>query len=215
VDYNTLIAASTSAGSISSWVNHTAAQAAAPTIIAEAESAIYRRLRHWQMLTSTSGTATTSAAAVALPSDYLKDKLWKFTGTQAADLTRKTIQEVVQAWSYDSTGARATGQPQIFSNDKSNIVFDAVCDKAYPFTLYYYQQPLALSGTNTTNFLTTTYPRLMRCACMVGASEFMKDAGQGNFDRTYWAQMTQIELDEAQRESDNQESSMELGMILK
>lgn len=214
MDYTTLISGTGSQGSIASWVMHTAAAGAAPTIVQEAEAFIYRRLRHWKMLTSTAGTATTSAVTVTVPSDYLRDKLWKFTGTDAGNATRKTIQEVVTAWSYDSSGARVTGKPQIYSNDKDSIHFDVACDKAYPFSLFYYQQPTALSTSSATNFLTNTYPRLLRCACMIGASEFMKESGQGDFGRTYWTEQALMEIDEAQKESDSQESSMNIGMIL-
>lgn len=208
MDYTSLIAPSTSAGSIAGWVNSTAVQAEAPTIVAEAEAFIYRRLRHWKMLTSTSGTMTTSQALVTVPSDFLEDKIFKLTGTFSGDITRKTIQEVIQAWNYDGNGNRVAQTPEIFSNDQTNLVLDSPCDRAYPFTLYYYQQPAALGTNNTTNFLTTTYPRLMRTACMVGASEFMKDSGVGNYDRTYWEQNTLAEIEAAQEESDKHERSI-------
>jgi len=211
-DFNTLCG--TSAGSISDWMNSTTLAAASPTIVNEAQADIYRGLKHWQMLTSTNGTMTTSQATMPVPADYLQEKLFYITGTAFQKMERKTPQEVVQNYCYDGSGNRVIQQPQIYFNDQSNFQFDTPPDQPYPFLMYYYQQPLTLSSTNTANFLTNTYPRLMRAACMIAASEYMKDAGQGNFDRTYWKQVKELELTKAQTESDLHERSIEAGMIL-
>lgn len=214
MDYSTLIAATTAAGSIANWVMSTAAQAEAPTIIQEAESYIYRRLRHYLMITTTSGTMTASATALAAPSDFLEDKAFYFTGTAYSKLTRKPLQEVLGRYSYDGTGARVPAKPQIYSDAGTSIQFDSPAYEAYPFTLWYYQQPPALSTATATNFITSRYPRLMRAACMTQACEFMKDAGVGNYERTYWAQMTEAEIRAAEAETDRHERSTEAGMVI-
>lgn len=201
----------TSGGSIVSWLNHNALSTVGTQIVQEAESWIYRRLRHWQMLTSTSGTLTASSTTIAIPSDFLEDKRFRVTGTAATNITRKTIQEVVEAFQYDGSGNRVAQQPQIMFNDKDNFQFDSPCDQAYPFTLWYYQQPTALSTSNTTNFITNTYPRLMRTTSCLMAAEFMKDSGVGNYDRTYWETEALKEIDVAQAESDKHERSIEQG----
>lgn len=216
MDYNTLIASSTTAGSIAGWINHQSITAVAPTIIQEAESAIYRRLRHIKMLTSTTGTMTAGGTSdfIAPPSDYLEDKLLYFTGTAFAKITRKTAQELVSNYCYDGSGNRVQTQPSFYTNDQTNIKFESPADQNYPWLLWYYQQPAALSATNTQNFLTNQYPRLFRCACMTSASEFMKDIGQGSYDRTYWEQMTEAEIMTAQAESDRSQHTVEAGMML-
>lgn len=214
MDYSTLIASSTTAGSIANWLNHNSLSTAAPSIIEEAQSAIYRRLRHWQMLTSTSGTMTASQVTIGIPSDYLQEKTFYITGTAFTKLTRKPMQEVLASYNYDGSGNRVITQPQTYFNDQSNFQLDSPADQAYPYQLYYYQQPIALSTANTSNFLTGTYQRLFRAACMTAAAEYMKDSGVGNYDRTYWAQMTEAEIEQAQLESDMHERSMEAGMIL-
>lgn len=200
----------TSGGSIVSWLNHNSLSTVGTQIVQEAESWIYRRLRHWQMLTSTSGTLTASATTIAVPADFLEDKKFRFTGTAVGNVTRKTIQEVIEAMSYDGSGNRVAQKPTIMFNDQNNFQFDSPADAAYPFTMWYYQQPVALSATNTSNFLTTTYPRLMRAASCAAAAEYMKDPSLGS-----WAQMAQIELDAAQAESDKHERSIEQGAIIK
>lgn len=214
MNYTTLIGAQTTAGSIAAWVNHSSVVANAPTIIEEAESFIYRRLRHFRMLNQTTGTMTISSGNISFPSDYLEDKILYITGVNYMKLVRKTPEEVVASYSYDSTGTQVNDMPLIYCNDNTSIRMDSPANLAYPYLLWYYQQPAALSASNTTNFLTTYYPRLMRAACMAGASEFMKDAGMGNYDRTYWEQNALAEIAVAQAESDRSVRSMEVGMIL-
>ena len=204
----------TTAGSIVSWLNHPALSTVGTQIVQEAESWIYPRLRHWQMLTSTSGTMTASATTISVPSDFLEDKRFKFTGTAAGSVTRKTIQEVVDAMQYDGNGNRVAQKPRIMFNDKDNLQFDSPSDQAYPFTLWYYARPAALSTSNNTNFITNNYPRLMRTTSCFMAAEYMKDSGQGNYDRSYWEAEAQKELDAAQAESDKHERSIEQGAIM-
>ncbi len=49
---------------------------------------------------------------------------------------------------------------------------------------------------------------------MIGASEFMKDAGANGMDKSYWEGETDKEIDVAQKESDRHERSMVIGAIL-
>lgn len=213
MSYTTLVASQTTAGSIANWINHGSVVASADTIVGEAESFVYRRLRHFRMLTSTTGSMSLSNQFIALPSDYLEDKTLYVTGVNYQKLTRKTLEEVLASYSYDGSGNLVPAQPLIYFNDQNNLNFDSLPDQTYPYQLFYYQQPAALS-TSITNFLTSTYPRLMRCACMAAACEFMKDNGMGNYDRTYWDQLAEQEVQMAQVESDRSQRSLEVGMIL-
>lgn len=214
MDYNVLTASSSTNGSIANWANHAAVQNASQTILEEAQSFIYRRLRHWKMLTSTTGSIVLNNDYIGLPSDFLEDKVLMITGVNATKLTRKTIQEVTGSYIYDGNGNRVSSIPNIYSHGSTNIQLDTPADQTYPYLLWYFQQLAPLSSSNTTNFLTSTYPRLVRCACMIGAAEFMKDAGLGNYDRTYWEQQANDEIDMANIESDKSQRSVEIGMQL-
>lgn len=218
--YATLTGSVTTPGSLANWINSSQVQAAAPTIITEAESFIYRRLRHWKMLKRSTGTMSANPIPVATPtdyiaqpSDYLEDQVFFITGLYASQLIRDTEQEIISNYSYNSSGFLVPTTPQKFYTDQTNIYFDVPPDQAYPYILLYYQQLPSLA-TSGDNFLTSLYPRLIRTACMVGACEFAKDSGQGNFDRTYWEQMAEQELVSAQSESDRQRRSMISGMII-
>lgn len=208
----------TGQGSVARFINHpsvsTQVNGDVVNIIQETESLLYRRLRHFRMLAPTTGTFTTSQSSLSLPSDYLEDKFFMITGTAYSKLTRKTMQELLSMYCYDGSGNRVVTQPNYYTNDYNSFQFDSPSDQTYPYLLYYYQQPLALSAANTSNFLLTTYPRLFRCATMAQAAEYMKDSGMGNYDRTYWVQMTEAEIDAAQKESDRQERSVDAGMQL-
>lgn len=209
MDYTQLTAARGVPGSLSTWVNDSRIQGDVPEIILEAESWIYRRLRHWLMLTpplignmtaNAQGTAS-PVDSIPLPADFLEACFLTITGIYQLTLAQKTYQEVVSNWSFDGNGYRVPQQPIMYYFDQSAIRFDSPPDLAYQYALIYFQQPpaLAVSGSN---FLTTTYPRLVRCACMAAATEWMKDSGQGNFDRTYWDTLAQDEIEKAQAESD-------------
>lgn len=221
MSYTTLVASKTTNGSIAQWINHADAQNAAPTILEEAESFIYRRLRHWRMVVETTGVMTINQDYILLSvfTRYLEDKNLKFNGLAGGSvysdrIDREAMETVKAAYGYDSSGNRIQQTPTMFYTNGTQMKFDSPPDLAYPYELAYFQQPEALSGTNTTNWLTTYYPRLVRLACMAGAAEFMKDVGQGNYDRTYWEGLAEQEIQVVQAESDLQERSIEGGMIL-
>lgn len=206
MNYATLIASKSTAGSIANWLNHDSITASAPTIVEEAESLIYRRLRHFRMSKRATGSMTTNIDYVALPSDFIEDKILYITGVNQAFVVRKTPEEVVQQYFYDGSGNRVKNKPRFYCNDQTNLYLDAPPDQNYPYLFWYYAQPAPLSTTST-NFLTDHYQRLLRVACCVQAAEFMKDAGQGNYDRTYWLQQFEPELMRCQQESDRSERS--------
>lgn len=212
MDYNSLTGSKSTVGSIAAWINSDSVLSSAPTIVAEAESFVYRKLRHWRMLTKTTGSMVIGNDFISYPSDYLEAKILMITGVNKARLKRRTIEQVTNAYQYDGSGIRVNQQPVIYANDGSQLVFDSPSDQTYPYLLRYFQQPLALSGSNTTNFLTLFYPRLFRCAVMVGACEFMKEGGQGEFSRDYWAQQAIGEIGIAQAESDMEQRTLEGGV---
>lgn len=214
MDYTMLVAQKGTPGAVSTWVNDSRIQQDVPEIVLEAESWIYRRLRHWKMLTPPiPGTMTIGTPLIPIPQDCLEPFLLVTTGNYQQCITQKTPQEVILNWAYDGSGNRVLQQPMIYYFDQANINFDSPPDMAYNFVLLYYQQLAPLVVTNS-NFLTMTYPRLMRLACMAGACEWMKDSGQGQFDRTYWDTLAQDEIDKAQAESDRARRGVIAGPIL-
>lgn len=210
ISWTVLTSSSTTAGSIANWMSKASITSGpsgvADYIVGEAESWIYRRLRHWRMLTPPQAivfTLNSDTLAISGFSGFLEPfDLWYLNSGAPQWMAQKTPSEVYQSWSYNADNTRVSQPPIIYSFNDTSIQFDSPADQAYPAYLTYYQQLPALSGSNDTNFLTSIYPRLMRCACMAAACEWAKDNGQGNFDRTYWDQLAENEIFIAQQESD-------------
>ena len=213
MDYDTLIAAKTTAGSLANWANSAQVVSSAPTIIDEAQSYVYRRLRHWRMLTETSGTMTAGAANDSIDisgiTNYLEDKMLMFVGVPndangaffKQRIKRRDPEFVWSLYAYDSSGNRVQALSSFYYSTGTQLKLQNPADYNYPWKLQYWAQPTALSGANTTNWLTTYYPRAFRCALTVGVCEFMKDAGMGNFDRAYWDMDAEKEIALAQIET--------------
>jgi hypothetical protein len=214
MDYAQLIASKATAGSVARWLNNSQIEADMPEIVLEAESWIYRRLRHWKMLTPpVAGTFTIGNDYITNPSDMLEPFFLCTTGLYFQTMEQKTPQEVISNWAFDGSGNRVQQQPMIYYFDQTAMRFDSQADQAYAYALVYFQQLAPLASSNT-NFLTDTYPRLMRLACMAAACEWAKDSGQGNYDRTYYDQLAQDEIDKAQAESDRAKRATVAGMML-
>lgn len=214
MDYNQLIASNGTAGSIASWVNDSRIQSTAPEIVLEAQDWIYRRLRHWRMIPPPLvGTMSTASIYQPIPSDMLEPDFFMITGTQRRIIFQKTYEEVISAWCYDGNGNLIPQQPSIYAFDDTNFAFDSIPDQAYPYVLRYFQQPAALSVGSPTNFLTSYCQRLLRLVCIMQACEWVKELGQGQFDRTYYAQMATEELERVQRESDRSKRAETGGWI--
>ncbi len=208
MSWSSLTGASNQAGSIANWLNKFSISAGpggvADNIVQEACSWIYRRLRHWRMLSvPTAYTMVIGNDWIAFPTGFLEpDLIWLINQGTPYFLTEKDPNQVYWSWQYQSDGSRVQQQPTRYSFNGTQIQLDSPPDQAYPGFITYYQQLPVLSEANPTNFLTIYYQRLLRCACMAGACEWAKDNGQGNYDRTYWDTLAQDEISTAQQESD-------------
>jgi hypothetical protein len=215
LNYTQLTAPKGTPGAIAQWTNNSQIANDVPEILSEAQSWIYRRLRHWRMFSlPLTGTLTVASPVLALPQDCLEPAVLYTTGIYFQEITQKTYQEVIAAWSYDGSGNRVQQQPTIYYFDQTNINFDSPPDQAYSYALLYFQQPPDLSNTNQTNFLTQFYPRLLRLTCMAASCEWLKEIGQGQFDRTYWDTLAEDEIEKAQAESDRAKRATVAGMVL-
>lgn len=200
MDYTALVASKSTPGSLKSWVNRDTIDPA--TILTEAEALIYQTLRHWRMKADDTATMTIGADSIALPDDFIAPRDLRITGIYACRLRKGDERSVQARWQYDSAGVRVNEQPRWYYLSGQAAVFDNPPDQAYPVLLSYWSRPAPLSATNLTNFLTTDNPRLLRVACMLSATEFEKEVGQGQFDRSYWQQQFDKLMGEFQAMSD-------------
>lgn len=208
-----LTGAQTTAGSIKNLTNVGDCDPA--SIIEEAENYIYRKLRVRQMLAETTGvfvvsTTTGIGDAVDLPDDYLAAKTFQITGVNAAALERKTEAYVRGLWSYDGSGARVLSKPRYFYADGASLRFEVCADQAYPWNMLYYQQPAALSASNTSNFLSTRGVRALLAACRGFVGEFRKD----DVERDYWLKIALAAVDDLNSESDLEEGTANAAAVV-
>lgn len=202
MDYTTLIAAKSVAGSIGDWINDSRIVSSAPVIVDESQDWIYNRLRHWRMMPpAVTGVLSTASPLITFPSDMLEPNYLVITGANRTVLNQKSPQEVFEARAY-SSGSLTVGIPSMYSFDNTDLFFDTKPDQAYPYALLYYQMPARLSPSNTTNFLTTYCERLMRMVIMMNACEWTKEIGQGQFDRTWYEDQANKEVAAVQANSD-------------
>lgn len=203
MSFTSLTAASSTSGSIKNWANKSTIEST--TVLEEAEAWIYRRLRVRDMRNvDTSNSIASGDDTLTLPTGYLGTIALSITSPGRYRLHPMTIDDIEIRRPYNSSGAIQAGLPVMFYEDGTKLYFNVKADRAYTTRWVYWKQPTALSASNETNFLTTRYPRLVRCACMAFASEFLKDYKAMND----WLAKAQNELDEI-----NIESDMNMGAI--
>lgn len=215
ITWNMLTGTTATPGAIARWLNKSSLTAGdggdADIILDEAMSWIDTRLRHWRMLTPpAAGTMTTGTDAdrIAVPADMAEPDFFMIAGVVSGNLYRQELvqrapNEIYRGWSYDGTGVRVPNIPYSYSFNQSYIQLDNQPDLAYPYVLAYYQHIATLSSSNTENFLTRDYQRLLRVTCMMVGVEYVKENAQGTYDRTYWAQQAENELRFVQSDSDS------------
>jgi hypothetical protein len=171
-------------------------------VLSEAQDIIFRRLRHWRMKAEAVGDLTVGDDFIVLPDDYIDARDFWLTGFYQTRLLKGDERLTWQRYSYDQNEARTRDIPRWYyiSGDKAR--FDNAPDQPYHYLLAYYGKPAELSASNQSNWLTQIAPRLVRTACMLVATEFEKEVGQGNFDRTYWQEQFQGQITDFQIMSD-------------
>jgi len=214
--WNTLTGTTNTAGAIARWLNKSTLTSGvggdADLILSEATSWISTRLRHWEQLTAPiSGTMATGAGSdqIALPSSPAMqepDMIW-IAGVVSGqfyqqELTQIAPTQLYRSWNFDASGNRVAQTPIAYTFNKDYIQLDSPPDLAYPYFITYYMEIPDLSSTNTTNFLTAGYQRLLRVVTMMLGAEWAKESNQGQYDRTYWEQQANDELMNVQEQSD-------------
>jgi hypothetical protein len=122
----------------------------------------------------TTGTLSTSAATLALPSDFLE--MYRFTLTADANYTvlRFVDRNMLNLMHRDGSGLPA------FFTISDVFEFDVKPDSAYAYELSYWPSVTALSASNTTNWVITNYPDVYLAGCMFHAARFIKDEREAN-----------------------------------
>lgn len=169
--FTQLTGAHTTEGSIRNWVNR--ASVPAETILTMAEAEIFSRLRVREMRTRTTLTVAAAASSVALPTNFLDPISLK--DRYKVDLTLTDQDDFEDKCDVDSDFALIEGDPTFYAIFNEAFNFNTKMEEERQFTLHYFKQPTALSGTNETNFLTTRYPHVLLAGCRMAAELYAKN----------------------------------------
>lgn len=175
MNYTTLIAAKTTAGSIKSWVNYSRLDVA--QIVEEAQDLIFQTLRVREMRTVGALSMSGGDSSVAVPADFLDPiKLTDKTNNVDLKLQSESMLENFRAY---SGGVLTSGTPARYSIWSEAFQFEFKYSGAASLSLVYFKKPaLLVATTGETNFLTDRYPHLLRTACVALAHDFMDNAAE-------------------------------------
>jgi hypothetical protein len=154
---------------VAAWLNRSDLTNEIPGLVQLGELRVYRDLRVRQMETALSSAI--SSGVLAVPSGYAEMKFAYINGSPMVKLQRKDAE-----WIYYNYPTRsADGTPRFFAREGENFIFGPYPDSGYTVKGIYYKKLPALSGSNTTNWLTTDVPDLILFASLCEAAPFLQD----------------------------------------
>lgn len=152
---------------IATWTDRT--DLTTTDFITLGEARLYRDLRIRAMETALSDTI--SGGVIAVPSDYIALKIAYVSGSPVTKLTRQDSDYIYRKYPTRS----ADSKPRFIAQEGGNFIFGPYPDSAYTITGVYYARLPALSGSNTTNWLTANAPDALLFACLAEAWDFIGD----------------------------------------
>jgi len=161
---------------VGSWLNRSDLDTNIPDFIALAESSFNRVLRTRNQITR--ATSSVSEQFVALPSDLLE-----LHNIQLNTSPVKRLQQVTMTKADDLKSSISTsGTPAYFALTGSNIELIPTPDASQTLEIVYYATIAALSDTNTSNWLLTSYPDIYLYGTLVQAEPYlMNDERMGTW----------------------------------
>lgn len=182
VDYASLQTA------IGNWLHRTDLTAQIPDFIALAEAYMNGDLDSRSMETRTALTATAGNAYLSLPSDMIEMRRLMLQADYNEPLDYLTPDQMAKEYPTSTTN-----KPQAFTVIGSQVQLGPIPDSAYTVELTYLQRIPALSVTNTTNWVLTSYPNAYLFGALVAAQPFLvNDARIATFQGLYKEAVDQI-----------------------
>ena len=173
MDYNSLTGGKTTPGSIAQWANY--GLFSADDVLADAQAFLYQTLRLREMVSDVISLSFAQGdSSIALPTGFL-DPI-DFRDQYLIRVKYRNQSSLMSRRVLDPTsGLLIQSQPRSYAIFGEKIQLDCAANAAMVFSMLAYVAPAPLSSGNTTNFLTTRYPHILRRACLVVAAEFRKD----------------------------------------
>lgn len=185
--YSTLIASKSTPSSLKSWVNNDTIPS--ETILSDAQTGIYSRLRNKNMYSTATGTITAGANTIDIPARYHYFAVFKYISPDDIVLRRRTSEFIHDMLQY-STATLETSVSLDFTVEGTRIILPYANDVNRVWQQITVGPLPPLSTATETNFLTEDYPRLLRAACLVEAYEWLENQDR----KVYWNQIYEKEL---------------------
>lgn len=176
MNFNDLIGPRTRAGSIHSFANFK--KVPVEVILEEAQSLIYGLLRVREMRVSATITLSAAASSVNLPARFLEAVAMRDREGWETIPDRYVEPPALLAQRTYTSDVLDTGTPMDVAIFDEAFQFACKAETQRKYDLVYYESKALLSASNSTNFLTSRYPKLLRVACQAGAASFMKDSAE-------------------------------------
>lgn len=208
--YQSLTGTKGATGSIKTWVNSDSIEP--DVLVGEAEDMIFQALRHWNMISTALGTVTQGATAIDVPERFRQSvSLEMMAPTQVKMVPKAPYEIEALRFYFGTTAAIGTSVPSFYGVKGTKAEFPAASDQVYLYRWVYFADPIPLgttsAGTSSTNFVTSTYPRMMRAACMAQAFEFLRKQDE----KIYWLKILEQRIDEANAEAAQSVPAADLG----
>ena len=134
------------------------------------EAELNRRLRVKEMIKR--ATATADGQYLSLPTDWLEAINVQIDGNNFSPLFQQSIESLDV---YRKANNNLTGQPIYYALVDSTIELAPTPDSSYVLQLTYYGSIDALSDTNTSNFISNSYPDAYLYGALKHASIYLME----------------------------------------
>jgi hypothetical protein len=154
--------------SVASWLNRGDLSANITDFITLAEAQLSTDLKTRQMEAKTTLLTVAAVNTVALPTDMLEMRRLRVVGTYNQTLSYRTPDEISIDFADNSSG-----QPIVFTVIGENAELAPIPDAEYSLELTYQRRIPALSVSNDTNWLLTSWPNAYLYAALLAATPFI------------------------------------------
>lgn len=153
---------------VASWLNRSDLTANITDFITLAEAQLSAEVQGRLMDTKTTIPTVVGVNTVTLPTDMLEMRRFVVSGSYNQPLSFRSPDELSIDFSSNSSG-----QPIVFTVIGANAELAPVPDAVYSLELTYRQRIPALSVSNTTNWLLTSWPNAYLYASLLAATPFI------------------------------------------
>lgn len=167
--------------SIEDWLNRTDLTSRIPDFIRLFEVRMNRKLRDPGMETTSVEDTVSGTGEYALPTDSRGMRELYLDRSPKIVLEQLSPAELRMRYAYD-----ATGMPRHYAIIGEDLVLGPEPDGVYTMTLTYFRQIVALTPTNTSNWLLTNNPDLYLWGSLTMAEAFLKDDNRIGLWKSAW-----------------------------